>query len=181
MGYRPICDMWIMARPKVKYYGAYPNGFLGRARALLGVSIDDSVLHVCSGMVKDYPCQGFGPNDKTLDLDGNLKPDFNQDCMESLPDMCGQGWPAILADPPYTFEDGEHYKPGGICVPKPTALLRHCLGAVRTGGRVGMLHYEFPRPPKWAKLVACVGVLMGYCNRVRLYSVFERVTGTILG
>lgn len=31
--YRPICDLWILARPKVKYYGAYPNGFLERAAA----------------------------------------------------------------------------------------------------------------------------------------------------
>ena len=35
MGYRPITDLWFLARPKVKYYGAYPNGFLERARALL--------------------------------------------------------------------------------------------------------------------------------------------------
>ena len=174
MNYRPITDVWILARPKVRYYGAFPSGFLERARALLGVSIDDPVLHVCSGRVKDYPFRGFGPNDKTLDLDGALKPDFVHDCAEPLPDRCGAGWRAILADPPYTFEDGEHYTPGGICVPKAGALLKLCLQAVRPGGRVGMLHYEFPRPPKWARLVACVGVVMGYANRIRCYSVFER-------
>jgi hypothetical protein len=32
VSYRPITDVWILARPKVKYYGAYPNGFLERAR-----------------------------------------------------------------------------------------------------------------------------------------------------
>lgn len=37
MSYRPITDFWILARPKVKYYGAYPSGFLERARALVGV------------------------------------------------------------------------------------------------------------------------------------------------
>jgi len=52
---RPIMDMWALARPKLKdglkYYGAYPAGFLQRARDLIGCSLNDSVLHVCSGMV----------------------------------------------------------------------------------------------------------------------------------
>ena len=69
MSYRPICDTWILARSKVKYYGAYPAGFLERARSQLGVHINDPVLHVCSGKVKDYPyAGGFGPNDKTVDI-----------------------------------------------------------------------------------------------------------------
>lgn len=38
MSFRPIADVWILARPKVKYYGAYPNGFLERALPLLGAS-----------------------------------------------------------------------------------------------------------------------------------------------
>ena len=31
MSYRPITDVWILGRPKVRYYGAYPSGFLERA------------------------------------------------------------------------------------------------------------------------------------------------------
>lgn len=65
MSYRPITDVWILARPKVKYYGAYPNGFLERARALLGVSPFDPVLHVCGGSAREYPAKprGFGPRE----------------------------------------------------------------------------------------------------------------------
>jgi hypothetical protein len=37
-----------------------------------------------------------------------------------------------------------------------------------------MLHYVFPRPPKDARLVAVIHVLVGYGNRSRIYSVFEK-------
>lgn len=88
MNFRPITDVWLLARPKVRYYGAYPSGFLERARALLGVSIEDPVLHVCGGRVRDYPFRGFGPNDRTVDLDPALAPDFLLDVRE-----LGVGWP----------------------------------------------------------------------------------------
>jgi hypothetical protein len=49
MTYRPISDEWILARPRLregaKLFGAYPGGYLERARALLGVHINDPVLH----------------------------------------------------------------------------------------------------------------------------------------
>src|SRR4051812_30842491 len=107
MSYRPVTDTWILARAKlkggVKYYGAYPGGFLERARALLGVTINDPVLHVCSGMVRLYPYKrGFGPNDKTLDLDPACAPDFLQDARQPFP-LNGQAtWKAVLIDPAYS-------------------------------------------------------------------------------
>ncbi len=85
MSYRPVCDTWILARSKVKYYGAFPSGFLHRARHLLGVHINDPVLFVCGGKVRDYPYRGFGPKDKTLDLDPACVPDFLQDAREPFP------------------------------------------------------------------------------------------------
>jgi hypothetical protein len=168
--YRPICDVWILARPKVKYYGAYPSGFLSRARELLGVTIDDAVLHVCGGMARQYPFRGFGPNDKTLDVRGELlQPDIVHDVRDPLSGC----WPAVIADPPYTVADASEY--GTIPLfPEPTALLKNCLSVTRIGGRVGFLHYILPRPPKTARFVACVGVIVGYGNRMRCYSVFER-------
>lgn len=172
MSYRPICDVWLLARPKVKYYGSYPGGFLERARALLGVNINDPVLHVCGGKVREYPYRGgFGPNDKTLDLDPALNPDFCQSAEAPLP--VGP-WAGILADPPYTEGDADHYAPTRTALPNPNVVLRNCLASVPVGGRVGVLHYVAPRPPKTAKFIALVAVFMGYGNRARFYSVFER-------
>lgn len=183
--YRPITDVWILARPKVKYYGAYPNGFLERARSLLGVSPFEPVLHVCAGMARAYPAKprGFGPNDKTLDLTPLFKPDFLQSASEPLPCQNGHGcsgrrscdWPALIADPPYSEIDADHYEPGRKHLPSANQLLRNMLSVVRLGGRVGLLHYVLPQPPKdKAKFVACVGVIVGFNNRMRVYSVFER-------
>jgi hypothetical protein len=197
MSYRPITDIWILARAKLKdgskYYGCYPGGFPERARALLGVTMNDPVLHVCGGMVRQYPYKNaIGPNDKTLDLDPALEPDFLQDARKPFPELPfinGQRmgtlqadgstvfhWPAILMDPPYSEPDAEHYVPGASAYPSPNLLLKNALEAVRPGGRVGLLHYVLPQPPKTipARFVACVGVIVGFNNRIRVFSVFER-------
>jgi hypothetical protein len=174
--YRPITDIWILARPKVNYYGAYPNGFLERAKALLGVTVGDSVLHVCGGAVKRYPAWAkLCPSDLTLDLDGTQNPDIIHDVRTPI-DGGSRGWDAILCDPPYTEADADKYAPGSAAFPAANQLLRNALAAVRIGGRVGMLHYLLPQPPRHGvKFVACVAVIVGYNNRIRCYSVFERI------
>jgi|CXWL01.1.fsa_nt_gi hypothetical protein len=209
MSYRPICDTWILARPKVRYHGAYPSGFLSRARELLGVHPHAPVLHVCGGKIREYPFRGLGKNDKTVDLSPDCRPDFLMDVRRlgvGAGDLFPEGvlagaplnpcrvveltkellkqrgappdnqlWPAALIDRPYTEEDAAHYTPGAGTLPEAGDLLRRALSVVVPGGRVGILDYIWPRPPKWARLVACVGVIVGYANRMRVYSVFERM------
>ena len=188
MTYRPITDMWILTRARLKdgqtFYGSYPGGFPERARALLGVSINDPVLHVCGGKVKYYIyANAIGPNDKTLDLDESLRPDFLQDARDPFPVMEG-GWPAILIDPPYSGEDASHYSVGADKYPSPNLLLKNALTVVRPGGRVGILHYQLPRRPPEAvgfrtRFVACVGGVVGFNNRIRVFSVFEKIVLSI--
>jgi len=176
--YRPVMDSWFLARPKVKYYGAYPSGFLERARWMVG-SRYESCLHVCGGHAKDYPnWMGLCFCDYTLDLDPACAPDFLQPAMAPLPDPPkdnGAAWSAILCDPPYTDADADHYVPGRAVLPGATELLRHALKHVRLGGRVGMLHYLLPRPPaEGVKFLASAAVYTGYGNRPRTFSLFER-------
>jgi hypothetical protein len=183
MTYRPITDMWILTRAKLKngekFYGSYPGGFPECARALLGVSIYDPVLHVCAGRIRHYPySHAIGPNDKTLDLDESLAPDFVQDARDPFP-VVKDGWPAILMDPPYSEEDATHYSTGAHKYPSPNLLLKNALWAVRPGGRVGLLHYQLPSPPSErigfkTRFVACIGVVVGFNNRIRVFSVFEK-------
>lgn len=183
--YRPICDVWILGRSKVKYYGAYPAGFLRRARGLLGVGPEDPVLHVCGGKVRDYPYEGFGANDKTLDLDPTLEPDFCLDAREGLPFMDSLKlvspyeiriplWPAVLIDRPYTEEDADQYLPGREYLPTANELLRNAVNVVRVGGRIGMLDYTWPQPPANAREYAVVAVGTGRNNRARWFVVMER-------
>jgi hypothetical protein len=174
MSYRPITDIWFLARAKLKdgkkYYGAYLGGFPERARALLGVTHDQPVLHVCGGFAKFYPYSlGFGPNDKTLDLNPDCEPDYLQDARRPFP----TGFSAILIDPPYSAEDAAHYAVGAGAYPTPNLLVANALNALYPGQRVGIIHYLLPQA-KNARFVACVGVVCGFNNRMRCYSVFEK-------
>lgn len=198
----PIDTQWVLARPKVSYYGAYPAGFLHRARYLLGVQGSDPVLHVCGGKVRDYPMRGMGPRDMTVDLDPALEPDWVMDVTKELPrsPFDPGGWHATMADPPYSEEDAKRYLEGkgDLVYPNPKQLLKRCFEATRPGGRVGFIHYAWPSPPKikipggpksavegimrvingkevYLRIyqVACIGVICGYNNRNRTFGVWE--------
>jgi hypothetical protein len=181
MSYRPITDIWFLARAKLKdgkkYYGAYLGGFPERARVLLGASIDEPVLHVCGGLAKYYPYKGgFGPQDATLDIDPLTKPDFLQDARDPFPldqnnRFC---WRAVLMDPPYSETDAQHYTCGSSVYPKPNTLIKNALDVVPVGGCVGLIHYQLPAQPKNAKFVAAIGILCGFNNRIRVFSVFRK-------
>lgn len=200
VSYRPITDVWILARSKTKYYGAYPAGFLHRARALLGVASSDPVLHICAGRVRDYPFRGFGKWDKTLDNDPALAPDFCRDARDPLPLRLRGGfvaeqqaygawpisplaerpvgndpWPAVLIDRPYTEDDAAHYANGAGNLPDLNDLLKRALQIVPLGGRIGVLDYLWPHPGKHGVEVAVIGIGTGRNGRARWFTVFERV------
>lgn len=186
MSFRPITDVWILARSKVKYFGAYPAGFLQRARDLLGVTLGDQVLHVCSGKVRDYPYSGFGTWDVTMDLDPAFsqkehdvplhleldagKAESYKTAIEAHPQI-----QAVLADPAYTREFATHYAPGADAYVSPDFIVNHALRILPLGGRVGILSLHWPRYPKAiARQIAIVGVTVGNGNLGRWYAVYER-------
>lgn len=180
MSFRPITDVWILARSKVKYFGAYPAGFLSRARDLLGVGIDDQVLHVCAGKVRDYPYRGFGPLDVTLDLDKKLRPNIVGDARD--PEAYTEAilvFPqiqAVLADPPYTPEFAKFYRPGTDRFVTADTIVKNSIDILPIGGRVGILSLHWPRyPKKLARQVAVVAVYVGNGNLGRTFAVFERI------
>lgn len=168
--------MWFLARAKykdgTKRYGGYLGGFPERARALLGVTITDPVLHVCGGKARFYPyAGGFGEKDATLDLDPAVEPDYLQDARLPYP----TGFRAILADPPYSPDDAQNYPPGMEAYPTPNLILGRSLDVLDKGQRVGIIHYQLPQPGTRAKFIACVGVVCGFNNRIRVFSVFEKL------
>lgn len=192
MSFRPIGDRWILGRPKVKYFGAYPAGFLLRARDMLGVGHGDQVLHVCGGRVRDYLCgpgcpgnasvthfHGWGEYDITMDLDESLKPDLFGDAgalidyrraIEAHPQI-----QAVLADPPYTVEFAANYQPGAERFPTVDAIVRNAIEILPIGGRVGVLSLQWPRYPKnKARQIYVGAVYVGNGNLGRTFAVFER-------
>lgn len=178
MSYRPITDVMILARSRVGYYGAYPGGFRERARYLLGVGYEDPILHICGGRARDYEYpRGYGPNDRTLDLDPELNPDFLQNGLDPLPQP--GHWAAMLLDPPYSEEEADHYKVGRSVYPSPGKLLANALKHSIKGHMVGILHYLWvaPSPREVGREHAVFPILMGYNNRVRVFSVWEATGG----
>lgn len=189
MSFRPITDTWLLARPKVPYYGAYPAGFLERARWMLPVLPTDPVLHVCAGRVRDYsspdrgvkkgvPLRGFYPSDITVDIDPLVSPDV-------VCDVSQPGWASnmyafatlfrgILIDRPYTEDDAKKYRMASKDLPTMKVLLTGANELLLDGGRVGVLDYVWPRPVPGLYPVAKIGVSCGFGNRDRCFSVFER-------
>jgi len=175
-------------KPEVPFYGAYPAGFLGPARHLLAANIGDPVLHVCSGVVRSYPYDGVGPNDKTLDLDPALKPDFVRDAREPFPsadsidDMGGTigtspFWRAVMIDPPYSPEDADHYAVGRVALPSPRQLVLNALDVVDVGSKVGILHYYIPQiPAHYAFVCGEMHLVLPTNSNIRVFTVFERLS-----
>lgn len=203
MNYHFITDTWILARPKIAYYGAYPTGFLERARILLtGWHPEQPILHICAGRVAQYKgkiggikLQGYGPNDITLDLNKKLKPDIVYDA-RNLWDTrvkknqfslfidgrrCWYPRPyAVLIDRPYTEQDADEYAkrykgPGAQELPNLNRLIRDCLHIAQPGGIVAVLDYVFPNPGKNAKCVFKISVSCGFNNRERVFSGFRYI------
>lgn len=189
MSFRPITDEWLLARPKVRYFGAYPAGFLQRARDMLAVGQHDQVLHVCSGRVRDYKCgpgctgethyHGFGTCDLTFDLDRELKPDIVGDArsFDHWSRAIGDNpqIQAVLADPPYNREFAAHYKVGADALPPPDEIVKHAIEILPIGGRVGILSMQWPRYPKSkARQIAVIAVYVGNGNIGRTFAVFEK-------
>ena len=183
MNYRPLTDFWFLTRAKlksgVKYYGAYLGGFPERARVLIGCSLREPLLHVCGGMAHLYPYnRGFGSTDCTMDLNSECNPTFCMDCREEdwpMQSPHGEYWCGILIDPPYSEVDAEHYPPGREKYPNPNRLVQTAINSLHLHYKVGIIHYVVPRCPENAKFVACVGIVCGFGNRVRCFSVFERI------
>lgn len=99
-----VVGIWIMGndyRVKSGYYGGYPAGYLRRVRALFPEK--QRVLHLFSGRVDTIAWPGA-----TVDINPELKPDYldNAETLEKVP---VQDFDLILADPPYSAEDCEHY------------------------------------------------------------------------
>lgn len=167
--YRPLTDIWILGRPKSHYYGAYPEGFLWRAKTLVG---NGKCIHLCCGKLQPYfPIDKRAIlNDDTLDIDSSLNPKFVADATKT--GLESNSYNCVLIDPPYTIEDATHYN--HKILPEPKDLINEATRIVKLGGRIGFLHYIIPRPNKQLRLLACIGVFYGYDNRMRAFSVFEK-------
>ena len=88
-------------RVKSQFHGGYPASYLRRVKALFPDK--NKILHVFSGKVD----VAMMPGD-TVNINPDLNPTFVNDAqtLESVPI---HDYDLVLADPPYSVEDAEHY------------------------------------------------------------------------
>lgn len=161
-----IVGTWIMGNAygvKSGYYGGYPHGYLKRVRALFPDK--HSALHVFSGRVD----QSAWPGD-TVDLNPEMKPTYLDDA-QSLVKVPLHNYDIVLADPPYSVEDAEHYQPSMV---KRNKVMSALAGAAK-GTHVVWLDQVLPmyRKDQWA-IVGVIGMVKSTNHRFRVVTIFER-------
>ena len=162
-----VVGTWIMGndyRVKSTYYGGYPATYLRRIKALFPDK--KRPLHVFSGKVD---LETF-PGD-TVDINETLNPTYVDDVqkMETVP---LEQYDLILADPPYSVEDCEHY---GTSMVKRNTVMR-ALQRVKPGTHIVWLDQVLPMYRKDTFAVeATIGMWKSTNHRFRGITIFKRV------
>lgn len=166
-----IVGTWIMGndyRVKSEYYGGYPAGYLKRVKALFPEK--KKVLHLFSGKVD----LSVFPGD-TVDINPALKPTYLDDA-QRLDHVPLEKYDLVLADPPYSVEDCEHY---GTSMVKRNTVMR-ALQRLPDGAHVVWLDQVLPMYRKDCfTLEATIGMWKSTNHRFRGVSIFRRANSAL--
>ncbi len=162
-----IVGIWIMGnnyRVKSTYYGGYPAGYLRRVRALFPDK--ENALHLFSGMVDTEIWPG-----RRVDINPDTNPDWVDDAQD-LSNVPLDQFDIVLADPPYSVEDAEHYQTSMI---KRNKVMKALTG-VSQGTHVVWLDQVLPmyRKDQW-KIMGVIGMVKSTNHRFRVVTIFERL------
>lgn len=162
-----IVGTWIMGnnyRVKSTYYGGYPAGYLKRIKALFPDKT--KALHLFSGKVDT---EAF-PGDR-VDLNPDLDPTYLDDA-QTLTNVPLGEYDIVLADPPYSIEDCQHY---GTTMVKRNKVMA-ALSRLPSGAHVVWLDQVLPMYRKDTfKLEAAIGMLKSTNHRFRIITIFRRL------
>ena len=161
-----VVGTWIMGndyRVRSSYYGGYPAGYLRRVRALFPDK--RSVLHLFSGKVDLAACPG-----DTVDTNPALNPTYLDDAQRLASVPLGR-YDLVLADPPYSVEDCEHY---GTSMVKRNRVMR-ALAGLPEGAHVVWLDQVLPMYRKDVfRVEAVIGMVKSTNHRFRVITIFKR-------
>ena len=78
----------------------------------------------------------------------------------------------IMADPPYSIEDCEHY---GCCMVKRNIVFNECYKIMKTGGHLIWLDQVLPNYKKdqW-NIIGRIGMVKSTNHRFRVITIFEK-------
>lgn len=163
-----LVGIWIMGnnyRVASGYYGGYPHGYLKRLKALFPDK--ERVLHLFSGRVDLEEMPG-----DTVDVRADLTPTYLADA-HTLAEVPLSQYDLVVADPPYSAEDAEHY--GTPMVQRNTIM--SVLGkGLASGAHVAWLDQVLPmyRKDQFA-LEGVIGVVKSTNHRFRVLTIFRRL------
>lgn len=161
-----IVGTWIMGndyRVKSTYYGGYPAGYLKRIKSLFPDK--NKVLHLFSGRVD----LSVFPGD-TVDINSELSPTYVDDAQTLLKVPLDQ-YDLVLADPPYSVEDAEHYQTTMI----KRSIVMRALQRLPSGAHVVWLDQVLPMYRKdFFTMQACIGMYKSTNHRFRGITIFKR-------
>ncbi|MCY3815772.1 MAG: hypothetical protein OXG59_05710 [Gammaproteobacteria bacterium] len=163
-----LLGMWIMGnnyQVRSGYYGGYPAGYLRRIKALFPEK--HKVLHLFSGRVDLSVLPG-----DTVDLNPELDPTYLDDA-QKLAGVPVEKYDLILADPPYSIEDADHYQPTMV---KRNLVMRALGRKASPGTHVVWLDQVLPmyRKDQW-RIVGLIGMVKSTNHRFRVVVIFEKI------
>lgn len=161
-----VVGTWIMGndyRVRSEYYGGYPAGYLRRIRALFPDK--KRVLHLFSGRVDLAAFPG-----DTVDINRDLKPTYVDDA-QTLHDVPLEEYDLILADPPYSVEDAEHYRTTMV----KRNVVMGALQRLPLGAHVVWLDQVLPMYRKdFFAQEGVIGMVKSTNHRFRVVTIFRR-------
>jgi hypothetical protein len=162
-----VVGTWIMGndyRVKCGLDGGYPATYLKRIKALFPDR--DKTLHLFSGNVDLSVCPG-----ETVDINKDCQPTYVDDA-QTLENVPLEIYDLVLANPPYSVEDCDHYQTTMI---KRNVVMRALGNRCQKDCFVVWLDQVLPmyRKDQWA-LEATIGMWKSTNHRIRGISIFRR-------
>lgn len=152
-------------RVKSTYYGGYPAGYLKRMKTLFPDKT--RVLHLFSGKVDTLTMPG-----DTVDINADNGATYVDDA-QTLTKVPLEDYDLVMADPPYSVEDCDHYQTSMI---KRNVVMRTLGKRLKSGCHVIWLDQVLPmyRKDEFA-MEAVIGMVKSTNHRFRVITIFRRL------
>jgi len=162
-----LSGVWVMGnnyKVASSYYGGYPHGYLKRVKCLFPDKA--TVLHLFSGQVDQTYFSG-----DTVDINPDNGATFVDDA-QSLDSVPLEKYDMVLADPPYSVEDCDHYQTSMI---KRNKVMK-ALSRLSSGAHIVWLDQVLPMYRKDTfRVIGYIGMVKSTNHRFRVITIFERI------
>ena len=143
------------------YYGAYPPNYLKRVLSMFPDAT--SILHLFAGSL---------PPGDYIRFDRQGDAEAIGDAYDLSLFFEPQSFDLILADPPYTQEDAEHY---GTTLVNRNMMLKECVKLLEQNGYIVWLDQVLPMFKKTElHLCGLIGIVRSTNHRFRVASIFRK-------